>query len=446
MPLDRRESSSPLLADAVGALLRGGVLAVAVVRDERIEVASPEVERVFGLGPGGAPGRRVADLVAEPDRERVATAVGAPAGLAPVKFQGLGAGGVPFEGELVVLAADLAGAPARVLLVTDVTERRRSEAQLSALAFTDPVTGLPNRALLLDRLRQLLAESRRIERRFAILAIDLDGFKEVNDRFGHDAGDVVLQTVGRRLAESVREADTVARVGGDELTVLLSHISKRDDAALVAARMIRALEQPVVVPGGSCTVGASVGIVTYPEDGGDFDALLASADAAMYESKRGGKNRYTFSAAPGLAPEARRPPFLVWSATHHVGVASMDGQHRDLVERANRLGDALKAGRGPAELGVLFADLVAFTAAHFADEERLMAELPPHPSFERHRQIHRALLEDVRSLAIHVDETSMMLTMRYLQEWLFRHVDTMDRLLAEVLTGASASSAAAPPA
>lgn len=152
-------------------------------------------------------------------------------------------------------------------------------------AFHDPLTGLPNRVLLYDRINQAILASKRKAGTFAILAIDLDGFKAVNDSLGHDGGDIVLRHTAERLVSSVRESDTVARQGGDEFTVLLAGMTA--ESAVDIARKLEARLSQVLCFGGQCvTVGATTGVATYPNDGDDVHTLLNAADRAMYRRKR----------------------------------------------------------------------------------------------------------------------------------------------------------------
>jgi diguanylate cyclase (GGDEF)-like protein len=157
------------------------------------------------------------------------------------------------------------------------------------------LTDLPNRSLFLDRLNQNLKQSKRYGRKFALLFIDLDGFKSVNDTLGHDAGDELLKKTGKRIVDCVREADTVARIGGDEFTVILSSITSVDDAQTVAQKIINTLSTPFKIKDQEAQIGASIGISAYPDNGMDAEILLKNADDAMYRAKNSGKNDYRLS-------------------------------------------------------------------------------------------------------------------------------------------------------
>jgi len=162
--------------------------------------------------------------------------------------------------------------------------------QLQRMATHDPLTGLPNRVLLQDRLAQALAFSRRSGRSFVVAVIDLDRFKWVNDSLGHGAGDELLRQVARRIERLLRGTDTLARVGGDEFVALLQDLAHVDDAVAVLRRVVEAVAQPVLLDGVEVTVSCSVGCATSPEDGSDADELLQAADAAMYRAKESGRN------------------------------------------------------------------------------------------------------------------------------------------------------------
>jgi len=180
----------------------------------------------------------------------------------------------------------------------DVTLRETEKERLEVMAYYDRLTGLPNRSLFFDRLQQVVAQSLREQGKAALLFIDLDGFKEVNDTLGHDAGDTVLKVISDRLTSLVRKADTVARLGGDEFVVILSQINSEQDALNVAQKIIDFVGQEIPLESGAVArVGASIGISFCPEDGVTIDDLLLASDNAMYASKRKGKNTFSLASA-----------------------------------------------------------------------------------------------------------------------------------------------------
>lgn len=175
----------------------------------------------------------------------------------------------------------------------DITERKRMEEQIRNLAYFDPLTELPNRRMLLDRLDHALAQAKRFQRSLAVMFLDLDNFKVINDTLGHDVGDELLKAVAARLTTCVRTGDTVARQGGDEFIIVLTEIAQADDATQVAEKIIRAGSDPVRVGGHELSVSTSIGIAVYPVDGTD-DALelMKKADASMYAAKGAGGNAF----------------------------------------------------------------------------------------------------------------------------------------------------------
>lgn len=177
----------------------------------------------------------------------------------------------------------------------DITEIRRLQEQLEHMAQHDQLTGLPNRFLLKDRLQQALLQAKRRESKFAVLYLDLDGFKLVNDTHGHEAGDSVLVEVAKRLLACTRESDTVARLGGDEFTVLMGEIKEEGNVERVASLIIKTLSDPIALADKTCAIGVSIGIALYPEDGETPDTLLSRADAALYRVKRQGRNGIEFA-------------------------------------------------------------------------------------------------------------------------------------------------------
>ncbi|MBF0457980.1 MAG: diguanylate cyclase [Nitrospirae bacterium] len=170
--------------------------------------------------------------------------------------------------------------------------KNKMENRLKELAHYDFLTGLPNRTLFFDRLDQALKQAKRTNRDVALLEIDLDGFKCINDRMGHDAGDAVLIEIAKRLKCQIRGSDTVSRFGGDEFMIILTNLSEAGDAETLALKIIVAIGKPFHFNTPHCAVGASIGISFYPQDGYDAETLLKKADAAMYRAKEDGKNTY----------------------------------------------------------------------------------------------------------------------------------------------------------
>jgi len=179
----------------------------------------------------------------------------------------------------------------------DITERMQTQERLAFMAQHDPLTELPNRALLLDRLKQSLAGARWRERRVGVLFVDLDRFKTINDTLGHEVGDRLLQQLAERFQRSVRDGDTVARFGGDEFVILLDDVASEDDVAGVAQKVLQALTPPFQVDGQTLYVTASIGVSLFPNDGENASTLLRNADIAMYRAKELGKNTYQFYSA-----------------------------------------------------------------------------------------------------------------------------------------------------
>ncbi|MEE9201022.1 MAG: diguanylate cyclase [Candidatus Brocadiales bacterium] len=177
-------------------------------------------------------------------------------------------------------------------------ERKRLEENIKRMAHHDALTNLPNRALLDDRLVVALAHARRNKEMLAVLYLDLDGFKAVNDTHGHTIGDQLLKDVAKRLTDLLRDEDTVARMGGDEFTLLLTEIKQKEDAAKVADKILNAMKEPLTLGTHTLNITTSVGIALYPSDGEDADTLLKNADTAMYKVKENGKNAYHFYSQP----------------------------------------------------------------------------------------------------------------------------------------------------
>ncbi|NVJ93635.1 MAG: EAL domain-containing protein [Methylocystaceae bacterium] len=181
-----------------------------------------------------------------------------------------------------------------VAVFSDITGQKENENKLEQLAHFDPLTGLPNRVLFQDRLYSALARAKREKEHMAVLFVDLDRFKQINDSFGHRMGDLLLKEVSRRLQHSMREIDTVARLSGDEFTVILTDIVSNEDIEMVASRIVKSVGAPYFFEGHELFVSASVGISVYPLDGDSSEDLMRHADVAMYQAKEKGRNNYQF--------------------------------------------------------------------------------------------------------------------------------------------------------
>jgi diguanylate cyclase (GGDEF)-like protein/PAS domain S-box-containing protein len=202
---------------------------------------------------------------------------------------GLRHDGLTFPQEISISAIEGGGL---VCVVRDITERTYAEEQIKHLAYHDALTGLPNRLLFKDRLTVAISHAQRERAKLAVLFLDLDRFKVINDSLGHNIGDQLLQAVSGRVQSCVRESDTVARLGGDEFTVLLPHLPHAEDAALVAQKIIDAVRYPFQIEGREFFMTTSIGISLYPDDGFDAEALIKNADTAMYQAKEQGRDNY----------------------------------------------------------------------------------------------------------------------------------------------------------
>ena len=191
----------------------------------------------------------------------------------------------------LVLVGDAASGVVHATVV-DISDRKRAEEQIEFHAYHDVLTHLPNRKLFTDRLRHGLTRAKRNNKAVAVMFIDVDHFKTINDTLGHTAGDELLLEMARRLRECVRDDDTVARLGGDEFTIILSELRQPEDAVGVAQKILETVQEPLTIGGMPIVVSASIGIALYPEDGHDPESLLRNADSAMYRAKEEGRNTY----------------------------------------------------------------------------------------------------------------------------------------------------------
>ena len=211
------------------------------------------------------------------------------------------------------------GRACKLVIAEDITERRHVDAELIQMAHHDALTGLPNRALLTDRMAQAQLTAQRLKHKSAVVSIDLDHFKKVNDWYGHAIGDQFLKHVAGLLTSRLRGMDTVARMGGDEFAIVLGEINTAESAALVGKMLLQALNKPTVIGGYTIQPRGSLGIAIYPDHGSDMDEVWRCADAAMYRAKRAGGNRYIVA-----GPDA---------STTADDSAALDKRLRELLEK-----------------------------------------------------------------------------------------------------------------
>ncbi|HET6264442.1 MAG TPA: EAL domain-containing protein [Usitatibacter sp.] len=279
--------------------------------DLRILYQSPALRHLLGYEPADTVGRNVSELIHQDDMEHVRAAlrriIEARQSIEPVEFRIRHRDGMwrTFEslGTNCLSNPHIHGV---VFNSRDVTDRKVIQQRIQHLAYHDNLTGLPNRSLLQDRLAHSIARAERSNRKVAVLFIDLDNFKNINDTLGHDVGDELLRQVSRKLSECVRLEDTIARQGGDEFIVLLDSLEDGRGASIVAQKILNSLRQPFVLSGTEQHVSGSVGIALYPEDGRDAQTLMKNADTAMFHGKGLGKNTYQyFTAQMNIAVKRR---------------------------------------------------------------------------------------------------------------------------------------------
>lgn len=395
--------------------------------DGVIAVFSPGAEKMLGYRAADVVGKQTPLLFHDPDEirehaERLAQESGVPVGQGFALFIArLRAFGEIDENEWVYICRD--GRRLKVMLTvtflrdaggnvcgclgvaTDVTERAAAAARVSMMAYHDPLTQLPNRRLLHDRLQVAMAQARRSGNRLAMMLIDLDRFKPVNDQFGHEVGDVVLKTVASRMRSCLRESDTLARVGGDEFVAVVQGIEAVADALNVAEKIRAELLAPIALDDGRrVSVAGSIGVALFPDHGENERVLQNRADEAMYLSKSRGRNcvsLYERAMQPVVAANVGESvPILrlVWHAAFQSGVAAIDSEHRGLFERANAVFDAmLRSSPGDGGRLTLLDPLIRDVEQHFAHEEALLEKLA-YSGAPSHALRHRLLLKRVRML------------------------------------------------
>lgn len=288
-------------------------------------------------------------------------------------------------------------------IIVDITEQKQSEAQIQHLASYDSLTDLPNRALLSDRIERALLSARRHGFKLAIFFLDLDKFKAINDEWGHEIGDWLLQNAAKRMVESVRESDTIARIGGDEFIVLLPSIATALDACTVADKIRRTLNQPFVTPDGTAlAVSCSIGVALFPEDGDNERELLHAADEAMYRAKKSDRNAVTLyrplAEKPVHQTAGRAAVRLVWKDEYLCGDERIDAEHEELFRLANRLLELAGSSQAdPTRFNAGLNELLEHVCTHFSNEETVLRELG-YNGIDEHARQHSLLKEQAATL------------------------------------------------
>ncbi|RMG34682.1 MAG: diguanylate cyclase, partial [Gammaproteobacteria bacterium] len=289
---------------------------ISIDGDGVVRRLNPAAERMLGSSADRLLGRPLAELIrlypANPGEMLEAGLTGEPIdlrgkGTGEAFLQRPGAGPLPVHYTIAAIPDGAEGWRGMVVTLADRSERQRLEEQMSWQALHDALTGLPNRRLLSDRLNRAVAMADRYEKLLAVALVDLDGFKPVNDRFGHEVGDALLRAVARRMRDMLRSGDTLARLGGDEFVIVMEEIRSMTETGEILQRLLHALAQPFEVEGHRVVISASLGYTLYPIlDEGDTDTLLRHADQAMYRAKEQGRNRiYLFDALERERQEIR---------------------------------------------------------------------------------------------------------------------------------------------
>lgn len=301
--------------------------------------------------------------------------------------------------------------------------------RIAHMASYDELTDLPNRALFNDRLKQAISAAKRNRNQLVVMFLDLDGFKNINDTQGHLAGDLLLKQVADRLSRCVRESDTVGRIGGDEFAVIINDAEATEQVDALAEKLIETINSPFDLEGCEVHIGISIGISSYSDETATQDDLINNADMAMYESKKKGKNRYTFYSH---SPELSAEEWIKFDLFQHIGIHDLDEQHHGLTRTLNRLNSASLSNQPKEEILDLFDELIREAASHFETEELYMIHYN-YPEQGAHIKEHIELVKVAEKMRDQLSSSGDKLNLQSIRDWLLNHIQYSDKPLAEYL-------------
>jgi len=259
-----------------------------------IEYVNEEALNIFGYKSSELVNTNFSTLIHSTDMDYLKQFVKTEKSSFPSEITGIHKDNSPFPIELNISSKKLNQMYICTVIIRDITEIKKNEEKLKHQAYFDSLTGIPNRTLFLDRSEIALNQAKRSNESLAVIFIDLDEFKELNDTLGHDAGDVMLKTVAQRFINCARKSDTVSRRGGDEFTILMPRIKNIEDAVKLAERILLSNKNAISIKEKMVFPKTSIGISIYPHDGDSIETLINNADKAMYYAKESGKNQYSF--------------------------------------------------------------------------------------------------------------------------------------------------------
>ena len=259
-----------------------------------IEYINEEALNIFGYKSSALVSTKFSTLIHSTDQDYLKQFIKTANSSTPSEFTGIHKDNSAFPIELNISSKKLNQTCIYTVIIRDITEIKKNEEKLKHQAYFDSLTGIPNRTLFLDRSEIALNQAKRSNEALAVIFIDLDEFKELNDTLGHDAGDVMLKAVAQRFINCARKSDTVSRRGGDEFTILMPRIKNIEDAVKLAERILLSNKNAISIKEKMVFPKTSIGISIYPHDGDSIETLINNADKAMYYAKESGKNQYSF--------------------------------------------------------------------------------------------------------------------------------------------------------